>query len=208
MFGRGIGRSGAEAPDPALAELRGYWEGLRTGGDIPLRASVDPRGIAGALDRAFVLERVAPGQARFRIAGMQLMDLMGMEVRGMPIMSFIEPGDRLKFSETLEQVFAGPSVLEARLEAVRGIGRPALSAVLLVLPLRADDGAVTRALGMLATAGDIGRAPRRFALASRAVTPLAPPLPRHEAAFAEPAAPYVPPRAPPGRSHLRLVTFD
>ena len=35
----------------ALQQVRAYWEGLRRGGQLPLRAAVDPRGIAGVLDQ-------------------------------------------------------------------------------------------------------------------------------------------------------------
>ena len=74
-----------------LAEVRGYWEGLRKGSDLPRRDEIDPRGIVGALENTFLLERVAPGVARFRLAGMQLHDLMGMDVRGMPLTALIGP---------------------------------------------------------------------------------------------------------------------
>lgn len=192
---------------PQLAELRAYWEGLRVGGAIPARAALDPRGIAGALEQAFVLERVAPGQARFRIAGMHLTDLMGMDVRGMPILTMIAPEARAAFATALEQVFAGPSMVEMTLEAERGIGKPALEGRLMILPLLGEDGTVDRAVGVLVTHGLLGRAPRRFSIAQRIVTPVAQKAP--EPVFAEAPVTYTPPpRAPAGRSHLRLVNFD
>ena len=118
-----------------LAEVRAYWEGLREAGALPERDKIDPRGIAGALENTFLLERVAPGIARFRIAGMQVHDLMGMDVRGMPISALFEPAGRSRLSDALEGVFATPAVLELWLEAERGIGRPALEGRLIVLPL-------------------------------------------------------------------------
>ena len=57
---------------------------------MPRRAEIDPRGIENALEYAFILERIAPGMARIRLAGIHLSDLMGMEVRGMPLTSFID----------------------------------------------------------------------------------------------------------------------
>ena len=47
----------------------------------------------------------------------------------------------------------------------RGIGRPALEARMLVLPLTAARGEIGLALGCLAMHGALGRAPRRFAVA-------------------------------------------
>ena len=108
-----------------LAEVRAYWEGLRQGTDLPRRDDIDPRGIAGALENTFLLERVAPGIARFRLAGMQLHDLMGMDVRGMPLSSLIEPQGRSRMAEALEAVFAGPGALEMSLEGERGHRSPA-----------------------------------------------------------------------------------
>lgn len=169
-FGKG-GRDGSFVAGPEtnrfamLAEVRAYWEGLRHGQDLPRRDEIDPRGIAGALENTFLLERVAPGIARFRLAGMQLHDLMGMDVRGMPVSSLIEPQGRIRLAEALEGVFAGPGTLEVWMEGERGIGRPALEARMLLLPLTATRGDTGLVLGCLAMHGALGRAPRRFAIA-------------------------------------------
>lgn len=226
FFGKG-GHGGEFGAEEAanrfamLAEVRAYWEGLRHGADLPRRDEIDPRGIARALENTFLLERVAPGVARFRIAGMQLHDLMGMDVRGMPLSSLIEPAGRNRLSEALEGVFAGPGTLELWLEGERGIFRPALEGRMLILPLTAQRGDVGLAMGCLAMHGALGRAPRRFAIAGvmserierRQSDRRA--MPRPEAGrraedmpalpgLAEATAGYVPP-PPRGRLHLRLV---
>lgn len=211
MFGSIFGGGGEDRPEsvrfPALAGTRAYWEALReaAGGAIPDRARIDPRGLAGALDVAFIADRVAPGVARFRLAGSAISDLMGMDVRGMPILSLIEPNARADLAEAVETALMGPAVLTLALEAGRGIGRPPLAARLLMLPLRRASGEAGLALGCLAMDGQIGRAPRRFVIARRHVQPLAP-LPALEG-LAEAPAPYAapPPRPAPGRPHLRLV---
>lgn len=178
-------------------EVRGYWEGLRGGRGVPLRSAVDPRGIERALEYAFILERIAPSIARFRLAGMHLSDLMGMEVRGMPLTSFFTPKARPRVAALLEGVFQGPDVAELTLAGEGGFGKPDLQGKLLILPLKSDLGDVTRALGCLVADGQIGRAPRRFDILSDSSTRIedatktAPQPPRERAAgFAEPAAAF------------------
>lgn len=212
-------RSGG--PDP-MAQLRAYWEGLRVNDAIPSRAQISPRGIEAALASTFLLERVAPGIARFRIAGMDLADVMGMEVRGLPFSSMFCPAVRNDMALRLEQVFQSPAILTMDLVAERGIGRPALSGQLLALPLRDDQGRIAMALGCIVLSGKLGRSPRRFEIARSALTRLATPtlaqprpaptIPapklvenakRH--AFAEAAAQYETAQQAPGKPYLRLV---
>lgn len=152
----------ARRPDPAFARIRAYWEALRSDGQIPARSQINPRGLESALDRAFMLEQVAPGVARVRLAGTHATALMGMEVRGMPLSALITPDSRDALAEALRSVFEGPAIAEITLDASRSIGRPALSGRMLILPLRGEDGRIDRALGCLAADGVIGRTPRRF----------------------------------------------
>ena len=84
----------AVQPARVVADLRAYWDELRQGRAVPTRADVQPAGIGDGLDYAFILERIAPGAARFRLAGRHLVDLMGMEVRGMPLCSVLNAGSR------------------------------------------------------------------------------------------------------------------
>ncbi len=93
-----------------LAQVEAYWEALRGSRLMPNRADIDPRGIEQALEYSFIVERIAPGIARLRIAGSHLSDLMGMEVRGMPLTAFIAPGSRRQVSDTLEEVFETPAI--------------------------------------------------------------------------------------------------
>lgn len=151
-------------PARIVAELRDYWDSLRQGRAIPARGDVEPRGIRRALDYAFILERIAPGAARFRLAGRHLVDLMGMEVRGMTLASLFVPDSRGQISSLLEQVFTGPETAELTLSSASGFGRTELSGQMLLMPLRSDLGDVSRALGCLVVPGLIGRTPRRFSI--------------------------------------------
>lgn len=191
----------------ALNELRAYWEALRDGHRVPRRSAVDPRGLSGVLEQALLLERIAPGIARFRVAGVNLIDLMGMEVRGMPLSALIAPAGRGRLAEGLEQVFAAPAILTLDLEAERSFGRPALSGRMMLLPLCDDAGRTLLAIGALVTEGEPGRAPRRFAIARMSTERLGPPTiaaPR-VMELSEAAAPYVGPLKAAERPYLRLV---
>lgn len=213
FFGGKHGSGGGRGTDgprfAALAEVRAYWEGLRTATSLPRREDMDPRGIAGALEHTFLIERIAPGMGRFRLAGMQLSDILGMDPRGMPLSALLDPAGRIRLTGPLEQVFAEPAVLDLWLEAERGIGRPVLEARLLLLPMVSTRGITDLALGCLATEGQIGRSPRRFAIAGVMCETLASVtrMPQSEPmmGMAEAATPYEAPRPPRGRPQLRVV---
>ena len=198
-----------------ISEVKDYWEALRGGRDLPYRSEIDPRGIERALEFAFVLERVAPQVARFRLAGMHLSDLMGMEVRGMPLTSFFTPKARQEVSDILQTVFSGPKTADFTLKAEPGFGKPEMQARMIILPLKSDLGDVSRALGCLMAEGPIGRAPRRFDLVNCTASPIAVSdrkgfrSTRHAApqGFSEPAAAFggPAPTAIRSRGHLKLV---
>ncbi len=155
-----------------LRQVEAYWQARCVAGQVPPRSAIDPRGIEAALHHAFVAEEIAPGHARLRLGGSHLCDLMGMEVRGMPLSALITPRARPRLSQALTQVFAGPARAVLTLAAERRLGKPALAGRLLLLPLSDDLGRVTRALGCLVTDGRIGRAPRRFEALQTEVAPL------------------------------------
>lgn len=152
---------------PSISQVETYWEGLRDGRLMPTRAELNPRGIANALEFAFVLEKVAPGLARFRLAGMHLNDLMNMEVRGMPITAMFLPEARREMQKVIEDVMDSPAIVRLTLTSESGMGRPPLDAQMILMPLRDDTGKPTRILGALQANGEIGRGPRRFMIRDR-----------------------------------------
>lgn len=217
---------------PAISQVDAYWEGLREGRLMPERAEVDPRGLSGALEFAFLLEHVAPGVARLRVAGRHLSDILGMEVRGMPITAFFDPTSRTKLAEVLDNVVRRPQVAELKLKSPAGIGRPPLEAKLYLAPLQGEENGHPRLLGCLQTKGGIGRTPRRFQIQDthtrRIVASASDRAPSAGAQgtavneFSEPAAGFTSapvaggasPRSEeadrplPQRGHLRLVKSD
>ncbi|MBB97162.1 MAG: diguanylate cyclase [Rhodobacteraceae bacterium] len=158
-----------------IRQIEAYWTALREDGGIPMRSQIDPRGMSSTLEYTFILERIAPGMARFRIAGQHLCGLAGMEVRGMPLTAFFTPVARPEISATLEHVFDTPAVVELDLRGeVARTGAPSTSARMLMLPLRSDFGRVDRILGaMMSTErGRPSRTPVRFEIASAQARPL------------------------------------
>jgi hypothetical protein len=155
-----------------LAQVEAYWEALRGARIMPYRSEIDPRGIEQALEYSFIVERIAPGIARLRIAGSHLTDLMGMEVRGMPLTAFIAPGSRRQVSDTLEEIFETPATCTINLHSEKGPGMPPLTARMVLMPLKSDLGDVSRLLGALVSVGEMGRSPRRFEVTGCALRPI------------------------------------
>ena len=204
----------------APAEVRAYWETLRRGQLVPYRSEVDPRAIENTLPYAFIGEKVAPGHVRLRIAGTHLTDLMGMEVRGMPLSALFDPTARKQLSETLEQVFDGPAAVAMTLSGDTGFRRPELVARLVLLPMRNDLGDVSRVLGCLESSGRTGRTPRRFVISETRVdklrsTPTIPAKDAEEAPIRKPLTGFREPRPVfksavpnPAAPWLRVVRTD
>ncbi|ASM72356.1 MULTISPECIES: PAS domain-containing protein [Roseobacteraceae] len=205
----------------ALAQVEGYWDALRGNRLMPNRAEIDPRGIESALEYTFILERIAPGMARLRIAGSHLGDLMGMEVRGMSLTTLVSPDGRRQLSDTLEDVFQRPSICEVRLSAPAGFDKPAMDARMILLPMKSDLGDVSRALGCFVARGTIGRKPRRFDVTGVDTRPIVAPatstfnsqepqpvVAMRESGMSEPAKPFVKRRRSGDVPYLRLIKSD
>jgi hypothetical protein len=149
-----------------LRQAEAYWTALRDGRDVPDRSDIDPRGLENVLPYTFVLERIAPGIARFRVAGQHLQQLANLEVRGMPISAFMTAASRGGFQTTLETVFEKPAVAELSLSLQGTGGRGQSEARMILLPLRSDQGDITRALGVLVAEDTGGSVPCRFEVTS------------------------------------------
>jgi len=189
-----------------IRQAEAYWTALLDGAAVPMRSQIDPRGLENILEYTFILERIAPGLARFRLAGSHLNNLAGMEVRGMPLTAFFEAEARPGIKETLDQVFTAPAVAELGLVSSGALGRARLQARMILLPLQSDLGDVSRILGVMVSDGAIGPTPRRFALSDQRVRPVATlqkpakPAQPEVAGLAEDEADFK-----PAKGHLRLV---
>ena len=162
---------------PVVTDVVRYWAGLRIGNCPPRRDQIDASAIANALPHVFLAELLTPRVARMRISGQRIEDLLGMDMRGMPLTALFKGAARDELAEALEQVALGARVTLS-LEGETGFGRPKLTAILGLLPLSDESGHITRVMGVLECMGEMGRSPRRFTLArpvAAAVTELASP---------------------------------
>jgi hypothetical protein len=191
---------------PILKELYDHWEGLRGSRIAPKRSEIDPRRIENVLERAFILECPDQGEVRFRIAGMALGDLMGMEVRGMPAHAIIRPEGRADFNAVIARLCATPEIADVTLSGPAGI-----QADMLLLPMMGQDLRVSRVLGCLVARSGPVCPPVRFTVAqvmwTRIVAQDYVQTPAPQRGFAEPVQIWRPerPSGTPERPALRLV---
>ena len=138
-----------------LTALETYWSTLRGARRLPVRTEVDPGRIDAALPHAMILERVAPGIARLRVAGASIVAHAGMEARGLPVSALFGGASRDGLAGLLEQVFATPALLDLPVSIGRRLWRGKLHGRLLVLPLLGRGGEVDRALAALVMQADL-----------------------------------------------------
>jgi len=148
----------------ALAELEQYWSSLPKVKGVPARKDIEPSEMASLLEDCFVVERVAPGVARIRVAGRAIGKLLGIEPRGLPLSAAFLPQSRMDMGRLIEKAFMGPSIVEVPLESPRAVGQPLLHGKILLLPLRDDFNRISRLLGVLVMSGRRGSGGRRLAI--------------------------------------------
>lgn len=171
---------------PLLEETWRYWSSLRRGHALPRRDALEPRAMSFILGHSMILDRIRPGTVRVRLGGRAVQDLMGMEVRGLPVRAFFDLDARTEATAIVEAVFETPSVLEMDLVSDGPEGR--LAGRMLVLPLLDHAGRPTKALTCLSLDGPVQGPPRRFRLMGHRLSPIhaaaapAPlPVPRQDA---------------------------
>ena len=89
---------------PALRTLGNYWNNLADGG-VPYRSDLDPRGLSDALRSIVLMERISTGNARIRILGRYLCDVLQEDGRGLPYSLLIDGDSRSLALDILGQVF-------------------------------------------------------------------------------------------------------
>lgn len=191
--------------DPVLQALEDYWKTLRHAERIPARNDLVPSKIDHVLPYAFILQRVAPGIARFRVAGQKLHGLLKMDARGMPFTTLFEPEARDRIQDLIEQAFVEPAIIGMSVNSPGTLLRPVIEGKMLLLPMRDHHGTANRLLGALVTQPHTANRPRRFTISEKSAV-------RHEPLGIKIAATQIIPREPVvtekpdvSRPALRLV---
>jgi hypothetical protein len=157
--------------NPIFNNLFEHWSALRCGSGVPHRSEIDPRVFPDALENTFIFERISKGDFRTRLAGMNLCDMMGMEVRGQSAASFMRPRERTSIQQVLEQVLTRPAIGELELVATDLTGKD-ISLNMILLPLRSDAGEINRIIGCISYPQKTFAPPLRFAIQSKKLTPM------------------------------------
>ena len=89
---------------PALRTLGNYWNNLADGG-VPYRSDLDPRELSDALRSIVLMERISTGNARIRISGRHLYDVLQEDGRGLPYSLMFDGDSRSLAPDILGQGF-------------------------------------------------------------------------------------------------------
>lgn len=145
-----------------LKKVEAHWAEKRNFGSIPSQADLAPEPLNDALSYCFILERLSPTIARFRVAGQGLNDLLRLEARGMPLSAIFTPEGRAQLGPIINAVCEVPEIVEIPVTASRGIIGGPLRGRVLLLPLKDVEGKLTRIFGALIVDGTPGRRALRF----------------------------------------------
>jgi len=153
-----------KAKDDMLQKLEDYWHTLRHAQRLPARCDIAPDDLDEVLPHSFILQRVAPGTARLRVAGQRLHDLLKMDARGMPLSTIFTPEARPQMQELVETAFTGPAIVELPLISEPSRFRPQITGRMILLPMRDQHDEANRILGAIVTDPATGNRPQRFAI--------------------------------------------
>jgi hypothetical protein len=129
--------------------LYSYWDKVRGDRTTPRRFEIEPAKIAAILPSTFILERVDTETYRFRLAGTNVCDYFGTELRGTNFLDGWSALDRLALIRHLAAVSKQGAVEKIHLEAAP-VARPSTPFEALLLPLRHTGDEIDRVLGAFA----------------------------------------------------------
>lgn len=190
--------AGFEMKHSGTRQLFEYWSDLRGGRSAPYKSEVTARGIGRTLaSNTFILENLADGARRFRLAGSRLHDIFGLELRGMSAQAIMQQESRSRMQSLMDDCLAAPTVCVFTCSAEIQ-GGDALPIEIILAPLRSDFDQMNRILGAAHVLGEenatVETSPRRcqiikartFSFTDSGRYEVSAPLP----GFAEPAADF------------------
>jgi len=128
--------------------LFSYWDSVRAGRQTPRRFEIEPARIAAILPSTFILERIDAETYRFRLAGTNVCDIFGVELRGANFLDGWTTLDRLSLIRHLAALTKHGAIEAIHLEAAPP-GRASTPFEALLLPLRHTGETIDRVLGAL-----------------------------------------------------------
>lgn len=106
-------------------QLYSYWNAMRGERLAPKRFEIEPSQIAKILPDTFILERINPETARFRLAGTRICEAFAAEFRGMNIFDLFCLEDKItlqrEFSVIARQGAVGVFEIEGGTESARKV---------------------------------------------------------------------------------------
>ncbi len=126
--------------------LFAYWDKVRGNRGTPRRFEIDPGKIATILPSTFILERLDAETYRFRLAGTQVCDMFGSELRGTNFLAGWSPTDRGSLARHLAALSKQGAVETVHMEAAP-VARPSTPFEVILLPLRHTGESIDRVLG-------------------------------------------------------------
>jgi hypothetical protein len=133
--------------------LVGYWSRLRKGRPIPDQSDIDPRALKRMLPDMLILDAIEPSRPLYRLAGTQLCERHGSELRGTNFLAGWEVRSRRELSALLAQALKTHQPL-----CLSSFGTSPQASVVemetLLAPVSFGGGDATRFVGMVQILGD------------------------------------------------------
>lgn len=188
--------------------LVGYWSRLRKGRPIPDQVDIDPKALKRMLPNMLILDARDPLHPLYRLAGTQLCERHGAELRGTNFLAGWEVRSRRELGALLAQALKAHQPL-----CLSSIGTGPQANVIemetLLAPVSFGGGVATRFVGMVQILGDaaqIADMPIAFQrLMDAQLVQEDEPLAITEAPQRRPVLPFEDASAHPRAPHLRLV---
>ena len=133
---------------PTSRQLYAYWDHVRNGRVAPRRFEIEPSMIAAVLPETFIVEGTGALGYRFRLAGTQICEQFGRELRGADLLSLWEDADRDAVASLLRNVVADGVVGYGCFRAYSCTNRQA-SFEFVLLPLIHTGDTINRVLGAI-----------------------------------------------------------
>lgn len=130
-------------------ELFAYWNRIRGSEPAPRRSDIEPGDIRRVLPDTFILEVIAAGNQRVRLAGTRMCSLYGREIKGSNFLDLWSDADRATIAGAAERVSEDAAGVVIEVDLVSARDRTAACEFLL-LPLRHGVGSHDRILGSCA----------------------------------------------------------